>query len=139
MEQFEIALKKLQRSSIEKVAPEEKSTSLDESDINALKSQTELEALVIENKLKSEELEGKVQDRKERKTYARLSLGFMTLYMVAVFIVLFFSGFKTKGFALDNSVLIALITTTTANVIGIFAFVMMYLFNTGKPTKDKLK
>lgn len=130
-------LEKLQSASIQNIAPEEKGTTLDESDINALKSQTELEALVIENKLKSEELEGKVQDRKERKTYSRLSLSFLTAYMIAVFIVLFFSGFKTKGFILDTSVLIALITTTTANVIGIFAFVMMYLFNTGKPTKDK--
>jgi hypothetical protein len=35
---------------------------------------------------------------------------------------------------LDNSVLIALITTTTANVIGVFIIVANYLFNRAKST-----
>lgn len=130
-------LEKLQSASIQNIAPEEKGTTLNRADINALKSQTELEALIIENSIKAEELRSKEQDRKERKIYARLSLVFLTLYMVAVFFILFFSGFKTHGFELEQSVLIALITTTTANVIGIFAFVMMYLFNTNNKTKDK--
>ena len=34
-----------------------------------------------------------------------------------------------EGFELSDTVLITLITTTTANVIGIFVFVVKYLFN----------
>ena len=128
-------LEKLQSTSIKDIAPEEKGTTLNGADINALKSQTELEALIIENSIKAEDLRSKEQDRKERKIYARLSLGFLTLYMTVVFLILFFSGFKTHGFELKQPVLIALITTTTANVIGIFAFVMKYLFNSGSKIK----
>ena len=89
-----------------KVEPEEISTTFNDRDVNALKSQAELEAMAIENKLRAEEL-------KQR------------------------SGFKACGFNLSDGVLIAIVTTTTANVIGIFAFVMMYLFNTGNKSKDK--
>ena len=108
---------------------EERNTSFGERDINALRGEAEIEALKIDNKIKSETLESKKQDREERKKYAMYSLYFLTGYMALVFAILFLAGFKLLGFELSNAVLIALITTTTANVIGIFAFVMMYLFN----------
>lgn len=107
----------------------EKGTSLGERDINALKSQAELDALTISNKLQSEELAGKEQDRKQRKKLAWVAFGFLVAYMLCVFHILFFVGDEGRKFSLDNSVLITLLTTTTANIIGIFAFVMKYLFN----------
>lgn len=119
-----------------KVKPEEVSTSFNDRDINALKSQVELEAMSIENKLKAEELKQREQDREQRKAYAFYVFWFLVSYMVLVFAVLIFSGFNLWGFSLSNGVLIALITTTTANVIGIFAFVMKYLFNTGSKIKN---
>ena len=121
----------------DKVRPEEVGTSFSERDINALKSQAELEAMAIENKLKAEELKQREQDREQRKSYALYAFKFLVAYMVLVFVVLMLGGLRPWGFCLKDGVLIALITTTTANVIGIFAFVMMYLFNTGKPKKDK--
>lgn len=114
---------------VENIEMEEEGTALDYRDINALKSQAELQALVIENKLRAEELENRRQDRRERKIYARISFGFLSLYMLLVFSILIFNGLELYGFHFDNSALIALITTTTANVIGIFAFVMKYLFS----------
>lgn len=117
--------------------PIEEATVFGEQDINALKSKAELESLIINNKIRSEELESKKQDREQRKIYAFVAFGFLLLYMLCVFVILFFNGFHYKGFDLENSVLIALITTTTANVIGIFAFVMMYLFNVKHEYKQK--
>ena len=108
----------------------ENATNFNEIDRNALKSNAEIEALTIENKLKAEDLEGKRQDRCQRKIYASRALIVLLIYMLCVLAILFCNGFRYHNFSLDNSVLIALITTTTANVIGIFAFVMMYLFNT---------
>lgn len=113
----------------ENIEMEEEGTALDYRDINVLKSQAEWQALVIENKLRAEELENRRQDRRERKIYARISFGFLSLYMLLVFSILIFNGLELYGFHFDNSALIALITTTTANVIGIFAFVMKYLFS----------
>ena len=75
-----------------------------------------------------EELENKKQNRSQRKTYAYKLFVFLCAYMVLVFLVLFFCGFSLFGFTLRDTVLVALITTTTANVIGIFAFVVRYLF-----------
>lgn len=120
-----------------KVEPEEISTTFNDRDVNALKSQAELEAMAIENKLRAEELKQREQDREQRKLYAIRTLWFLIGYMTLVFAVLMFSGFKACGFNLSDGVLIAIVTTTTANVIGIFAFVMMYLFNTGNKSKDK--
>lgn len=75
-----------------------------------------------------EELENKKQNRSQRKTYANKLFMFLCVYMALVFLVLFFCGFSLLGFTLSDTVLVALITTTTANVIGIFAFVVRYLF-----------
>lgn len=41
---------------------------------------------------------------------------------------LFMQGFSVKGFALPDSVLMLLLGTTTANVIGLFIIVANYLF-----------
>lgn len=75
-----------------------------------------------------EDLENKRQNRNQRKSYANKLFVFLCVYMALVFIVLFFCGFSLFGFTLSDTVLVTLITTTTANVIGIFAFVVRYLF-----------
>lgn len=38
-------------------------------------------------------------------------------------------GFALAGFHIDNTVTIALISTTTANIIAVFVFVVKYLFH----------
>ena len=43
-------------------------------------------------------------------------------------VLLYFNGFELT--TLDGSVLIAIVTTSTANVIGIFILVAKYLFHT---------
>lgn len=74
-----------------------------------------------------EENEGLKQDRKQRKIFSCIIFAFMCLYMAVSLIIVFLCG-KFVLF-LSDGVLIALLTTTLANVIGIFNFVAKYLFN----------
>lgn len=101
-----------------------------------------------------EELKEYKEEAKARKWYAKWIFRLTVLWMTAVLAVLVFSGIEPPShrmsvageplpidqwdwiaaFKLDNSVLIALIGGTTANVIGIFIIVANYLFP--KRTKD---
>lgn len=83
----------------------------------------------IEDDIKREQLRSISQDIDERKLYARYTYGFLCVYMALVFLVLFLCGWSLFGFTLSDTVLVALIATTTANVISIFAFVVRYLFH----------
>lgn len=77
-----------------------------------------------------EEIEGLKQDRKQRKIFSYVIFAFMCLYMAASLAAVYLSG---RGFIiLSDGVLIALLTTSLANVIGVFNFVAKYLFNPKK-------
>lgn len=73
-------------------------------------------------------VEGFRQDTRERKKYAkniyRLTVGWLGL-MGAIVIA---QGFGIDDFHLDNSVLISLVTTTTAGIVGLLLVVVKYLF-----------
>ena len=85
-----------------------------------------------EAKLKNAALEGEnigdSQDRTQRKEFAEKIFSFVCLYMFSVFFILFLCG-SPGNFRLSNSVLITLLGTTTANVIGILIIVVKYLFS----------
>lgn len=87
-----------------------------------------VEKLRIENERKNEEIRDLKQDRSQRKEYADRLFSFMCCYMACVFFLLFVSGCGYLNFRLSDSVLIALLGTTTANVLSLFAFVAAYLF-----------
>ena len=93
----------------------------EESDYNSQRQSIEVAQL-------QEELDGKKQDRIQRKEYASKIYILLCCYLGAVLVLLYLTGFKMTE--LDEAVLIALITTTTTNVIGIFYFVAKYLFHT---------
>lgn len=76
---------------------------------------------------KAEEIESLKQDRSQRKIFSYCIFGFMCLYMAASIVVVFLCG--ACAMKLDNSILITLLTTTLANVIGVFNFVVKYLFH----------
>lgn len=75
----------------------------------------------------SEEIENIKQDRSQRKSFSYYIFGFMCLYMAASITIVFLCGFNKM--CLKESILITLLTTTLANVIGIFNFVAKYLFH----------
>lgn len=86
----------------------------------------------LEDEEKRERIRGLRQNIDERKHYAKYLFKFLVGHMALVFVILFFNGFMFCGFLLSDTVIVALITTTTANVLTMFYFVVKYLFNADK-------
>ena len=86
----------------------------------------------LRNKLIEEQVKGSAQDRDQRKEFAVKIFHFMCYYMVGAFAIVFLVGVECNRFHLSDSVLLMLLGTTTANVIGVFYFFAKYLFNKDK-------
>lgn len=121
MEQLDDFLKQVSPSSNDPVVSEK--AAYDE--IERRKREAEARHLEIQN-------ESDTQDRDQRKDFAERVYYFACVYMVFVFLILFLSGSTGAHFKLNDSVLITLLRTTTANVIGVFAIVVTYLFSRKK-------
>lgn len=80
-----------------------------------------------------ENLESLKQDRTQRKEFAGKIYGLICVWLIGLAILLLLRAWNAWGFYLSDTVLIALITTTSANVIGLLAIVILYLF----PRKQK--
>jgi len=114
-------LERLARIPQERVDNSESKESVTLTDIEKEKSLVDLH-------LRREELEGRKQDRIQRKGYADKIFVLLCVYLFIVMVLLYFNGFGLTR--LDSSVLIAIVTTSAANVIGIFILVAKYLFHT---------
>lgn len=88
----------------------------------------ELRKLELQNEAIEGENKGDAQDREQRKDFAERISQFVCNYMVFVFMVLFLKAI-TPRFYLSDNVIITLLGTTTANVIGILIIVVTYLFS----------
>ncbi len=95
-----------------------------------LKEEELKKARLLNEALKGEN-EGDTQDRNQRRIFAISVFLFVVLYMAAVMTILFIQGFS-DSFYLDKSVLITLLATTTANVLGVLVIVVTYLFSRKK-------
>ena len=91
----------------------------------------ELRKLELENAAREGENAGDDQDRIQRKEFADKIFDFVRNYMLFVCIVLFLKGI-TSQFYLSDTVIVTLLGTTTANVIGILIIVVTYLFSRKK-------
>lgn len=91
----------------------------------------ELRKLELENAAREGENAGDDQDRLQRKEFADKIFDFVRNYMLFVCIVLFLKGI-TSQFYLSDTVIVTLLGTTTANVIGILIIVVTYLFSRKK-------
>ncbi|MEM7550077.1 MAG: hypothetical protein AAF363_10390 [Bacteroidota bacterium] len=72
--------------------------------------------------------DSKEQNIKERKKYARFIFTLICIWLGLILLILFFQGFSNIKFHLSDTVLITLITTTTANIAAYFLVVTKYLF-----------
>lgn len=90
--------------------------------------EAETRKLELENQSLEGDNIGDSQDRVQRKEFAEKIFSFVCLYMFAVFFILFLCG-SPGSFKLSDTVLITLLGTTTANVIGILIIVVKYLFS----------
>lgn len=116
------------------------SESSDSSDLSGKKyddiedriKEQELIRLQYENDARKVENESESQNKQQRKDFAERIYSFAAIYMFGVFVILFLSGTETTNFKLSDNVLITLLGTTTANVIGILIIVVTYLFSRKK-------
>lgn len=87
-----------------------------------------------ESSLTLEEIKDRVQDREERKKYARHTFIFLVYFTFTVLLIVIAVGADNWiCFYLSDAVLITLITTSLASIVGIFAIVMRYLFKQSSP------
>lgn len=108
---------------------DENLTSINKDEGNEIRQKYQEEKWRTENELLAEKLKSQQQDRDQRKDFALRIFNFVSLYMFGVFFLLVMSGIGTNDFHLSDTVLVTLLGTTTATVIGVFNFVARYLFH----------
>ena len=87
----------------------------------------ELDRLRMQLEDQKEDLQGKRQDRLQRKDFAIAIFGMMWLYMFIALAIVITVG--NGNLELSDTILTVLLGTTAANVIGSFNFVAKYLFH----------
>ena len=105
----------------------------EESQVNLFEQKTNeltIDYLRAQMDRQREEIEGLKQDREQRKIFSYVIFGFMCIYMLISLALVFLDGYGI--IFLSDKVLITLLTTSLANVIGIFNFVAKYLFHPKK-------
>lgn len=73
-----------------------------------------------------EDYTGKKQDREQRKKFSIWIFSVVCTYLAVVLTIIFLVGFSLA--TLSETVLVTLLTTTTANIIGLLVIVARYLF-----------
>lgn len=87
----------------------------------------------IDLNIHEEGLNQQKAERQLRDKYCGRIFIFIIFYTVIVLFMVIFSGIKAIEFELSQPILITLLTTTLANVFGLFLIVLNYLF----PKRDK--
>ena len=104
---------------------------------NAPDEPTELETLSNENKRLEIENDGLKQDIAERKKYAHRIFCLISTWLASVLVIIFLDGFGSSAtvlpwihlpFHLSEPVVLAIVGSTTLDVLGIFYIVTNYLF-----------
>ena len=77
------------------------------------------------------ETHGIEQEQEERKKYAHRVFVLCCCWVSAIYVMLMFAGFGSYvhfKFHLSETILLAAIGSTTANIIGVFLIVVRYIF-----------
>jgi hypothetical protein len=64
-----------------------------------------------------------------RRWYALGIFLLVILWLVGIFLLLVWQGFTWRGFHLSDSVLLAAIGSTTANIIGVLLIIVKFIFS----------
>ncbi len=86
------------------------------------------EQLSFDSTKQDEEITGLRQDRKQRLKFGKWIFRLVCAWLGFVAVLIALSGWRLGNFTLSDSVLIALLGTTTVNVIGVLLAVTGYLF-----------
>lgn len=111
----------------------------EQQNIESVSDKPDIKSAAEALKIQNEKLQLDNQDLRQnielRKLYALLLFILLSVWLSAILTIIFLSGFKLRGFALSQLVLVTLITTTTGMVVGFFIGVTNYLF----PAKNSIK
>ncbi|MGA2561870.1 MAG: hypothetical protein ABSF17_19535 [Terracidiphilus sp.] len=95
------------------------------------------ERLDLDYERQKAELENLIDHQKQRKKFAGRIFYLTCAWITAVFGVLILDGFSWRGFHLSDSIVLAALGTTTANIIGVLLIVTNYFFpSTSLPNKS---
>lgn len=94
------------------------------------KQSYEISKQKIELATSTAELKSISQNIELRRKFAWAGYGMNIFWLIAILVIISFAGFRFYRFSLPDSVLLALVGTTTANVLGVLCIVMRYLFHT---------
>lgn len=101
---------------------------------NALREQeAKIKRAELENRLLEEMHKDLAEGRGSRVSFGEMIYHFAGLYMLGVFLLLILSGITCNNFRLSDSVLMTLLGTTTANVLGLLVIVITYYFRKLNP------
>lgn len=89
--------------------------------------ETQLEFLKAKVERLKSEIKDIEQDRPERKRFSNYIFAFMCIYVLATIVLVILTGCGVL--MLSDTVLVTLLTTALADVIGVFTFVAKYLFH----------
>lgn len=78
--------------------------------------------------LKDEKIKGLIQERGQRKFYTPALFWVLVGWLAFIVLTVLAHGSPSCPFVLSDSVMIALLTTSTATVVGVFAIVARSLF-----------
>jgi hypothetical protein len=92
----------------------------------------EIKELSLDAEFEKEALKRLIDDNHARKSFSQWIFAVTVLWMFSVLMIAIQCG--RGSLVLSDGVLIALVTTTTANVFGFFYVVVNYLFNKDKST-----
>lgn len=105
----------------------DKLTEFEKLEVAKVSQEESLFADKIDNLLRHQDLQDREQDREQRKKYSYYIFIYICVYMLIVLSIVILTGARVLNLA--DSILIALLTTTTANVLGLFVIVTKYLFH----------
>lgn len=92
--------------------------------------QAKSEAAFFNRELSKAQIADIRQDTEERKRYSGKIFWLVTGWLASVLVIVVAEGFGVAiGFNLPNSTLLALVTTTTAGIVGTLTIVVRYLFS----------
>ena len=95
------------------------------------------EKLDLDSQAKEAHINGLRQNIAERKKYAHRSFCLVSIWLAVIAVIIVLQGFKSLGFALDDSIVLAMIGGTTTGVISIFVIVAKYLFPDPNPKNGR--
>jgi hypothetical protein len=76
---------------------------------------------------------------RHRETYAFGIFLLVILWLIGIFFILLWQGLSWRHFHLDNSVLLAAIGSTTANIIGVLLIIVKFIFTDETPKNPKTR